>query len=123
MTANGEKLEWGQHELVPTDARTAWGARLLVTQDGQVDVVPDRMGCAGEDRDEFLLLLTEQFPVPRLLGALFELLTSGHMNTREARDFTLHDSADLEVHANTKASAGYCYVTAWAKKPREGDDA
>lgn len=114
-TSNGDHVPFGLDQAVPTTARTAWGARLIVDQTGYVDFVPDRQGLAGEDRATFLALLAEQFPVEALRNAVGDLLRTGEMSTRDAKDFTLHQSADLEVHANTNASAGYCYITAWKR--------
>jgi hypothetical protein len=107
------KLEFGLNKAIPPDARSAWGARLIVTQDGHVELVPDRQGCAGEDREAFLALLNAEFPLDTLLNAVSELLSSGQMSTREERTFTLFRSDKLEVAADTNASAGYCYIAAW----------
>jgi hypothetical protein len=107
------KLEFGLNKAIPPDARNAWGARLIVTQDGFVDLVPDRQGCAGEDPEAFLELLNTEFPLDKLLTAFSALLISGQMSTREEHTFTLFRSDKLEVAANTNASAGYCYIAAW----------
>ena len=117
-TANGDTLTYGQDALIPTGARAAWGTRLIVTQDGLVDLVLDRMGAAGEDRTTFMDQLTATFPPDKMMRAIRELLEHGEMNTRVAKDFTLLDRDGLEVHANTNSSGGYCYVTAWAQ-PKE----
>lgn len=114
-TQNGDTLPYGLNDAVPTGARTAWGARLIVTQDGHVDLVPDRQGCAGVDRDAFLTLLGEQFPAEAMFAKLRELLVTRQMDTRTAGDFVLFRSDRLEVHANTNGSGGYCYVAAFAK--------
>jgi hypothetical protein len=114
-TSNGDHVPYGLDNIVPTGTITAWGARLIVTQDGSVDFVGDRQGCAGEQRGVLLTTLNEEFPVHAMNDKISGLLRSGEMNTREAQDFIIHESDRLEVHANTNASAGYCYVTAWPR--------
>jgi hypothetical protein len=119
-TSNGNTVPYGQDSIVPTTALAAWGARLIVDQDGYVDFVHDRTGCAGEDRETIINTLCEELPLhPYKPGSLIErisdLLRRGEMQTREVHDFLIHDSDKIEVHANTNASAGYCYVTAWLK--------
>jgi len=116
-TRNGDTVPYGLDAIVPNAAETAWGARLIVTQDGSVDFVQDRQGCAGENRPALLSALNAEMPMGRLRAAIGDLLRSGEMQTREARDFVLHQSNELEIHANTNASAGYCYVTAWFRPP------
>lgn len=114
-TSNGDHVPFGLDQAIPPTARTAWGARLIVDQTGYVDFVPDRQSSAGEDRQAFLVLLAAQFPTDALHRAISELLSSGQMSTRTAKDFTLYQSDDLQVVANTNGSAGYCYVAAWSR--------
>jgi hypothetical protein len=40
-------LQWGLAGAVPPDATSAWGCRAIVTQDGYIDLVPDRTGQQG----------------------------------------------------------------------------
>lgn len=82
-TSNGDRLPFGQDSLLPEGCLTAWGARLIVDQDGYVDFVPDRQGAAGEDRDAFFALLNERYSVPTLRDDVRALLSSGQMHTRE----------------------------------------
>lgn len=114
-TRNGDTVPYGLDHIVPTTAETAWGARMIITQDGSVDFVQDRQGAAGENRAALFSALQAEMPMARLRAAIGDLLCAGEMQTREARDFVLHESSELEIHANTNASAGYCYVTAWFK--------
>lgn len=116
-TRNGDTVPYGVDNIVPTTAEAAWGARLIVTQDGSVDFLNDRQGCAGENRPGLLAVLNAEMPMGRLRAAIGDLLRSGKMLTREARDIVIHQSNELEIHANTNASAGYCYVTAWLRPP------
>lgn len=112
-TINGDRIPFGLDDLVPTTAHTAWGARLIVNQDGLVDFLHDRHGFAGEHRKNMIKVLTSEFPVPRMTQTIGDYLKSGQMKTREEKDFTIFANRLLEVHANTNGSGGYCYVTAW----------
>lgn len=114
-----ERLEWGLTGAVPAGSTAAWGARLIVTQDGYVDLVPDRMGAVGQDKDTFLALLDEAFPVTRLRRDIAGLLAGGEMDTRQGKEFVLYRDERLEVHADTNGSAGYCYVAAWLRTGSE----
>lgn len=111
------QLDFGLNEMVPEGAPVAWGARLIVTQDGCVDLPPDRQGAAGEGRQEFLALLDAQAHLPTLLNAIRNLLAGGRMNTRIAEDFVIFRNDKVEVHANTNGSAGYCYLAAFPTPP------
>lgn len=121
------KPAWGLAHVVPEDAIAAWGARLIVTQDGDVDILWDRQGSDGGPHSQALFqALEERYPVLDLKEQISELLRGDfyrtevpgvylwmQMSTREAEDFILHLDDRLVVHANTNSSAGYCYVTAW----------
>lgn len=115
MTANGNVLPWGLAGAVPPDATVAWGARLIVTQDGGVDLVHDRQGCAGEGRAAFLELLSAQFPPGAMTGKISELLKGYRMDTRKEELIGLFSSDQITVVANTNGSGGYCYVAAWLR--------
>lgn len=101
--------------VVPEGAPATWGARVIVTQDGHVDFVADRMGGAGPEKQgrDLLFLLNTRMPPSEMGAILRDLLREGWMETRAREDFILYMDDDLIVHANTNASAGYCYVTAW----------
>lgn len=110
-------LRWGLHSAVPPDATGAWGCRAIVTQDGYIDLVPDRIDQQGAT---FICqLLDVQFPIPELTGTLRGLLRSGQMSTRQRQQFELYKSATITVAADTRGSAGYCYVAAWTTQPGE----
>jgi hypothetical protein len=104
-------LRWGLADAVPPEATAAWGCRAIVTQDGSVDLVADRIDRQGDtviyDR------LDEEFPKPRLIETLGDLLRSGLMSTRARRTFVIHQSDTLVIVADTLGSAGYCHVAAW----------
>jgi hypothetical protein len=111
----GVRPPYGLTHVVPDNAIAAWGARLIVTQDGGVDFVSDRQGADGAKSDKAWLfqLLTLRLNPAELQALLADLLRAEIMHTRVAEDFILHMGDELVIHANTNASAGYCYVTAW----------
>ena len=109
-----EKLRFGLSNAVPGDATSAWGARAIVTQTGDVDFLPDRQDRVGTD--EIFRRLDAQFPMPELIAAIRELLASYRMNTRQGEQFALYRSDDLDVAASTNGSGGYCYIAAWTTK-------
>lgn len=114
-TLNGDNLPYGLNQAVPAESRTAWGARLIVNQNGHVDLVHDRQGAAGEDRAALLALMITQLPLGTLLDRITDLLRSGEMDTRVDRDFLIFQDDQIEAHANTNASAGYCYVAVFLR--------
>lgn len=119
-TLNGATVPYcGVLDYFAAKSTAAWGARLIVTQDGHVDLPYDRMGAAGEQTNEFLVRLAAQFTPSELCERIAKLLRSGEMDTRHAGDFLLYISDDVEVHANTNASGGYCYVIAFLRPAGE----
>lgn len=110
-----EQLNFGLRDAVPADASAAWGARLIVRQDGFVDFLYDRQAIVGEGRLSLVAALENELPVDQLTEKISELLKSGKMNTRKAEEFVIYSSEKLEARANTNGSAGYCYVAAWMK--------
>jgi len=105
------RLAYGLADAVPPTATSAWGCRAIITQDGHIDLVPDRIDRQGPAA--ILDLLNAEFPPASLTSTLAGLLRSGQMNTRAPQQFILHQSASLTVIADTLASAGYCYLAAW----------
>lgn len=117
-TINGDIVPFcGMLDTYAEGSPTAWGARLIVNQNGFVDFVHDRQGAAGDGRAEFLDQLNEEFPLPALRQAIKSLLLSGDMDTRERKHFIIHTSDLIQVHADTHGSGGYCYVLAVARTP------
>ncbi len=98
---------------LPEGRTIAWGARLIVTQDGHVDFVYDRQGAIGaeEPRRRLLDYLNgKAIPVGRVIG---DLLRRGVMRTSIAQEFTVYADSVVVVKANTNANYGYCYVVAY----------
>lgn len=111
------KLDYGYSDVVPDDANAAWGARLIVKQDGYVDFVPDRQDLRGDDDAKRMLVahLEEVYPLTKLKKTISDLLAGNVMSTRTDQEFMLFADAKVGVFANAKASAGYCYVVAYLK--------
>lgn len=112
MTTPLTPLRWGQNQVLPDNATAAWGARLIVSQDGYVDFVPDRSDSTG-DTDALYPLLEERCGLQATREIISDLLKSRLMDKRVGDDFILYLDDQVCIHANTNGSAGYCYVTAW----------
>lgn len=118
-TLNGDTVPFcGVLNVYAEGSPTAWGARLIVNQNGYVDFLYDRQGAAGVDRPDFLDLLNERFDLTSLKDALASLLIDGKMQTRTSEDFRIYQDDDIEVHADTRGSGGYCYVIAYVRTPQ-----
>lgn len=115
METTRVKPPYGLAHVIPDDAVAAWGARAIVTQDGRVDIPWDRGGADGPESERHRLLahLSAVLPGRDLLALVRDLLRAGVMQTRAEEDFVLHMDDAIVIHANTNASVGYCYVTAW----------
>ena len=98
-----------------------WKARFIVTQDGHVDLPPDRHNVVGiEDtakRLAFLDDMSKVFPPDALFKVIRSKLVSGEIKTREAADVVLMDDSGWRFVGNSNASAGYFYLWAF-KKPK-----
>lgn len=117
-TLNGDLVPYcGGLNVYAEGSPTAWGARLLVNQNGYVDFVHDRQGAAGVDRPQFLDLLNAEFPLGDLTREMGMLLRDGRMQTRQRGHFIVHKTNAIVVHADTHGSGGYCYVIAVARTP------
>jgi hypothetical protein len=108
-----EKLGWGAAHLVPENAPAAWGARLIVTQTGDVDIVGDRQHAVGAE-DDIDILLNRLGNEP-WLQSLSDMLINGIVSTREGLDVTVYEDAYIMVRGNSNGSAGYFYIAAWLK--------
>jgi hypothetical protein len=106
-------LPFGYNAGLPDGRTVAWGARLIVTQDGQVDFLHDRQSAIGaeEPRQRLLGHLNgNDIPIERRIA---DLLRRSVMRTSVAQDFTVYTDHVVVVKANTNASHGYCYVVAY----------
>ncbi len=106
-------LQFGYNAGLPAGRTVAWVARLIVTQDGQVDFVHDRQDTIGpqEPRRRLLDYLNgNDIPIERRIA---DMLRRGVMRTSVAQKFTVYTDGVIVIKANTNASHGYCYVVAY----------
>jgi len=106
-------VPFGYNAGLPVDRTVAWGARLIVTQDGHVDFVYDRQAAIGAEEPRRRLLdhlNGNAVPIERIIG---DLLRRGEMRIAVAQEFTVYADSVVVVKANTNASYGYCYVVAY----------
>lgn len=106
-------LSYGWNSALPDDVESAWGARLIINMSGLVDFVPGRSDYFGDS--SFLDLLQARFPKQKMEQRIREGLFSGEFDTRTTDDVTLFEDDDIKIVANPNGSAGYLYVSAWAK--------
>lgn len=115
--------------MTETNVDFTWKARFIVTQDGGVDLPPDRQHVEGptepKARIEFLDQLSDAVPSPALFEVIASKLKNGEINTREAGEVVLfditHEGDRWLVRGNTNASAGYFYVEARRRPPNPND--
>lgn len=125
-------LGFGYNAGLLDGVKAAYGCRAIVTQDGSVDVVPDRTDTFG-DKDRVKALLTwlddeitdyptgvseksaigTTTPYKKALANASGMLKRGLLKTREARPVVLYQDGSGAIVANTNASAGYLYVAAY----------
>lgn len=106
-------LTFGYNAGLPGDRTVAWGARLIVTQDGHVDFVHDRQSVIGAEEPRRRLLdhlNGNDIPIERRIA---DMLRRGAMRTAVAQQFIVYADDVVVVKANTNASHGYCYVVAY----------
>jgi hypothetical protein len=105
------RLKWGLAYAVPPEATGAWGCRAIISQDGHVDLVPDRTDQTGEEI--ILDILTREYNPSTLREDLAAKLRAHKILTTRRGRFTLHKSRLLAVLGDTNGSGGYCYLCAW----------
>lgn len=105
-----KSLAWGLPNLIPDDAVAAWGARAILRQ-GVLDFPRDRCDAFGDEGEKLVFsrwLSRHGFP---WLDEDIAFSAKGN----EARLYSLDDGR-FHMRANTNASYGYLYVTAWMDK-------
>jgi hypothetical protein len=112
-----EKLSWGASRLVPDGVEAAWGARLIVNQEGWVDLVPGRQSAIGSNHGIATLLgYLNGGANKKWMARLEEMLRAGEVRVNQSADVTVYEDATLVVRGNTNASHGYFYLAAWLKE-------
>lgn len=102
--------------MPPEDARAIWGARTIL-EAGAFSIVSDRQdihGATAGDRKALADALNKRI-IEECRQTVAKLLRSGKMRASEPSQFELYDDRYLRVVANTQASYGYLYITAWFK--------
>lgn len=105
-------LAYGLRDVIPDNATGAFGARLIVSQDGWVDFLPDRVDTYGDKA--FLDVLNTVLPIPVLKDVIASKLQAHEIDTRKERLVTIFVDDNVSVVANTNGSAGYLYLSAWS---------
>lgn len=116
MTTTTPTLQFGYNPGL-AGATCAWGARWIVTQQGDIDFVPDRQDCIGtpEEKQELLAWLNDTVK-KQPENVLAEMLRNYKVSTRESKEVVLYEDERGIVLGNTNASAGYFYVVARFKE-------
>jgi hypothetical protein len=110
---NTVKLPYGGTWEVPDGVTAAWGARLIITQDGMTDLLWDRQGATAEISPEAWTPLNtwlDAGAVKKARERLSTLLRNYDLSTREDRDVILVENGVGVIRGNPRASAGYCYI-------------
>ena len=113
---NVTDTRWGLRAIAPEDARAIWGARTIL-EAGSFAIVSDRHhmhGATAGDRQALADALNKRI-LEECRQTVAALLRSGKMRASERNPFELYDGRYFRVVANTQASFGYLYVTAWFK--------
>jgi hypothetical protein len=99
----------------PENVQAAWGARLIITQQGMTDLVYNRQDAFGEwgNLKVWLNTGTPKFRIQQALGTLSEMLAGYQLSTRETKEVVLYEDDQGRIIGNPNSSAGYCYVCAW----------
>lgn len=111
------QLQWGLASAVPPEAIGAWGARVIVNQEGLVDIVPDRVDQVGSEA--IFDILTAEFSMAKLRQTLGDMLRSGQVSTGRRGCFELYQSPRLVVRGDCNGSGGYAYLVAYAVKEEQ----
>lgn len=106
-------LKFGYTRGLPEGTETAWGCRAVVTDDGTVHVVQDRVSTFGPQIDRLREHL-DHLPFHRSWQSRAgELLRAGTIDTRVDEEFVLYEDDLVVVKGNAQNSGGYLYVCAY----------
>jgi hypothetical protein len=109
-----DHLGFGLSAAVPENAPAAWGARLIVTQSGDVDLVPDRQSMIGPEIEQKRLAEHLNAGALKMIKEQIGAYLKGYrMLTREGEEIEVYSDDLIVARANTNGSCGYCYVAAW----------
>jgi hypothetical protein len=100
-----KSLAWGLPGLVPDDAPNMWGARAIF-KNGIVDIVPDRHSLSATyEPMKFMKWLQKK--------GLKWLEKEAKCLRGNREELVSLDDGKFHLRANTNASYGYLYITAW----------
>lgn len=107
-------LPFGASAYLLPGTKAAWGARLIVTQQGDVDFVWDRQGADGDEALKAETLAWLNGGVIRdVIDQAADMLRKRVILTNEACGAWLYEDRRGVVLGNTNGSCGYLYVVAW----------
>ena len=115
MTNPTPTLGFGLKTAIPEGVTAVWGARLIVGQDGYVDFVSDRqdLGSTSPEDRAALIAWLNGGGIGRIIDHVKADLSARIIDTRKAEDVILINDGEATAIANSNASAGYVYVTAY----------
>ena len=101
---------------VPDSVTFAWGARLIITQQGDTDLLWDRQGATAEVAPAAWTSLSNWLDggaIKHARSALSQMLAEYRLSTRETREVVLYGDDKGIIMGNPRSSAGYCYILAY----------
>lgn len=99
-------------EYVPDNCPAAFGFRAIL-KGGTIDILSDHIHKRGEFTLTDKLKAATQKALPAIRKAVQKGWDNGNINPRETNPVTVFQTDDLIVKADTRASYGYLYVTAY----------
>ena len=118
-----KRLEFGYNRGLPATADTAWGARAILSRNGYVDILWDRQGRFGAEKDIARLVarLNGKAQGKGLLARakkrVASLVKAGDMSPSDDHEFVLFEDATVKIVGNPMRSYGYLYIAAFYKQP------
>lgn len=112
-----QRLDWGLNAH-PDDAPGCWGARAILRPHrsmSPIDLVPNRQSGGGELFAVLASLLKDAGGIEVAQARVKALLDNALMASSESKLFTLIDNDMMTMVADTRASYGYLYISAWLK--------
>ena len=111
-------LEFGLNHGAP-ETPTAWGARLIIEQQGHTDLLHDRQDSYGPEKEKLVRYLNTHV-LTRLLTVILPKALKDNTLKVDGKDCaTFFKDSVVEVRGNPNGSYGYLYVRAWFRKDAE----
>lgn len=107
-------LRFGANQYIPDGLKAAWGARLIVSQGGMVDLVHDRQDAAGDDAlVADMLAWVNHGAWAAARDKIAEALRTRTIQTTTGSPFLAYEDERGIMLGNTNGSHGYFYLVAW----------